>query len=58
MDFTDLMEVFKEALGELSGDEITTMFNKVVDRQVEYKGDSVWEFTGEKTTDEPKKKQE
>ncbi len=52
MDFADLMEVLKEAFGELSGDEITRIFNDVVDRQVEYKGDSVWEYTGEKTTDE------
>ncbi len=50
MDFLDLMEELKTVLEEMDGEDITKIFNQVSDRQVEYKGDSVWEYTGETTT--------
>ena len=53
MDIDELMEVLKNAFGGLSGDQIARVFNDVVDTQVEYKGDSIWEYTEVKTTDEP-----
>jgi hypothetical protein len=46
--FQQIMKNIQTAFDELTGDDIAEIHNKVCARKVEYCGDSIWKYTGEK----------
>jgi len=47
MDFDDVIESIKDALCGMDGDSITQAHNEICAKQITYREDSMWEYSGE-----------